>query len=110
MITRANGSSSISTLKDFTKVVAPWKRKTFSATWLSIKTPVPSFSGCSVDNAELAQELLCKGRIELKLLADTDAKVSEAYGSVENDDGKKWSARNTFIINPEGKIAQYLPE
>ncbi len=33
-------------------------------------------------------------------------KVSEAYGSVKDYDGKKMSARNTFIINPEGKIAK----
>jgi peroxiredoxin Q/BCP len=39
-------------------------------------------------------------------LEDTDAKVSEAYGSVKDYDGKTMSARNTFIINPEGKIAR----
>src|SRR5438876_4330023 len=62
--------------------------------------------GVSVDNAESHKHLCAKEGLNSKLLADTDAKVSEAYGSVENDDGKKWSARNTFIINPEGKIAR----
>ena len=59
-----------------------------------------------MDNAESHKNFCAKEGLNFKLLADTDAKVSEAYGSVENDDGKKWSARNTFIINPEGKIAR----
>jgi peroxiredoxin Q/BCP len=44
--------------------------------------------------------------LNFKLLADTDAKLSEAYGSVKDYDGKKMSVRNTFIINPDGKIAK----
>ena len=61
--------------------------------------------GVSVDNAESHKNFCAKEGLNFKLLADTDAKVSEAYGSVKDYDGKKMSARNTFIINPEGKIA-----
>jgi peroxiredoxin Q/BCP len=60
----------------------------------------------SVDNAESHKNFCAKEGLNFKLLADTDAKVSEAYGSVKDYDGKKMSARNTFIINPEGKIAR----
>ena len=62
--------------------------------------------GVSVDNAESHKNFCAKEGLNFKLLADTDAKVSEAYGSVKDYDGKKMSARNTFIINPEGKIAR----
>ena len=62
--------------------------------------------GVSVDNAESHKNFCAKEGLNFKLLADTDAKVSEAYGSVKDYDGKKMSARNTFIINPEGKIAK----
>ncbi|MGH9769155.1 MAG: redoxin domain-containing protein [Blastocatellia bacterium] len=40
------------------------------------------------------------------LLADTETKVSEAYGSVRDYSGNKLSARNTFIIDPQGKVAK----
>lgn len=62
--------------------------------------------GVSVDNAESHKNFCAKEGLNFKLLADTNAKVSEAYGSVKDYDGKKMSARNTFIINPEGKIAR----
>jgi peroxiredoxin Q/BCP len=62
--------------------------------------------GVSVDNAESHKNFCAKEGLNFKLLADTDAKVSEAYGSAKDYDGKKMSARNTFIINPEGKIAK----
>src|SRR3954467_6067335 len=62
--------------------------------------------GVSVDNAESHKNFCAKEGLNFKLLADTDAKVSEAYGSLKDYDGKKMSARNTFIINPEGKIAK----
>jgi peroxiredoxin Q/BCP len=44
--------------------------------------------------------------LNFKLLSDTEGKVSEQYGSVMEYNGMKLSARNTFIINPEGKIAK----
>jgi thioredoxin-dependent peroxiredoxin len=62
--------------------------------------------GVSVDDAESHKSFCAKEGLNFKLLADTDGKVSESYGSMKEYDGKKMSARNTFIINPEGKIAQ----
>ena len=62
--------------------------------------------GVSVDNAESHKQFCAKEGLNFKLLADTDTKVSGAYGSLKDYDGKKMSARNTFIINPEGKIVK----
>ena len=62
--------------------------------------------GVSVDTAESHQSFCEKEGLAFKLLADTETKVSNAYGSVMDYKGNKLSARNTFIINPQGKIAK----
>ena len=62
--------------------------------------------GVSVDSADSHKSFCAKEGLNFKLLADTDGKVSESYGSVKDYDGKKMSARNTFIINPEGKVVK----
>jgi thioredoxin-dependent peroxiredoxin len=62
--------------------------------------------GVSVDTAELHKSFCAKEGLNFKLLSDPDAKTSEAYGSVMEYNGSKLSARSTFIIDPEGKIAK----
>jgi thioredoxin-dependent peroxiredoxin len=62
--------------------------------------------GVSVDTAESHKEFCAKEGLSFKLLSDPDAKVSTDYGSLMEYQGKKLSARNTFIIDPNGKIAK----
>jgi peroxiredoxin Q/BCP len=62
--------------------------------------------GVSVDTADSHKSFCAKEGLNFKLLADTDAKVSEQYGSIMEYNGMKLSARNTFIIDPQGKIAK----
>ena len=62
--------------------------------------------GVSVDPTDSHKEFCAKEGLTFKLLSDTDGKVSDAYGSVMEYNGMKLSARNTFIIDPKGKIAQ----
>lgn len=62
--------------------------------------------GVSVDDAESHKNFCAKEGLNFKLLADTEAKVSNAYGSIMEYNGKQYSARNTFIIDPTGKIAK----
>jgi len=62
--------------------------------------------GVSIDNADSHKSLCEKEGLSFKLLADTDVKISEAYGSVMEYQGNKLSARNTFIIDPKGNIAK----
>lgn len=62
--------------------------------------------GVSVDSAESHKDFCTKEGLSFKLLADTDGKVSGDYGSITERNGTKFSARNTFIINPKGKIAR----
>src|SRR5258707_6995971 len=59
--------------------------------------------GVSVDTAESHKDFCAKEGLNFKLLSDPDAKVSGAYGSVMDYNGKTYSARNTFIIDPNGK-------
>jgi peroxiredoxin Q/BCP len=62
--------------------------------------------GVSVDTADSHKSFCAKEGLNFKLLSDPDAKVSTEYGSVMAYEGKTYSARNTFIIDPQGKIAK----
>lgn len=62
--------------------------------------------GVSVDTADSHQKFCTKEGLNFKLLADTDHKVSDEYGSIMNFGIKKLSARHTFIINPDGVIVK----
>ncbi|MGI9035863.1 MAG: peroxiredoxin [Pyrinomonadaceae bacterium] len=62
--------------------------------------------GVSVDTAESHKSFCAKEGLNFKLLSDADAKVSTEYGSLTDYNGTKYAARNTFIIDPKGKIAK----
>ncbi len=62
--------------------------------------------GVSVDTAESHKSFCAKEGLAFKLLSDPGAKISDFYGSVMEYKEAKLSARNTFIIDPQGKVAQ----
>ena len=62
--------------------------------------------GVSADTARSHKEFCAKEGLNFKLLADPELKAITAYGSATEFDGVKMAARNTFLINPEGKIAR----
>ena len=62
--------------------------------------------GVSFDTSESHKDFCAKEGLSFKLLADTDGAISTAYGSVMEYNGNKLSARNTFIIAPDGKVAK----
>jgi len=66
--------------------------------------------GVSVDSADSHKQFCTKEGLNFKLLADTDHKVSSAYGSLTNFGLVKFASRHTFIINPEGKVAKVFTE
>jgi len=66
--------------------------------------------GVSVDSADSHKQFCTKEGLNFKLLADTDKKVSGAYGSLTNFGVMKVAARHTFIISPEGKIVKVFTE
>jgi peroxiredoxin Q/BCP len=62
--------------------------------------------GVSVQDVQSHQQFCTKDGLTFKLLADPDKKVSEEYGSLKDYGIAKLAARNTFIINPAGKIVK----
>jgi peroxiredoxin Q/BCP len=62
--------------------------------------------GVSVDSPDSHKEFCTKEGLTFKLLADPGGKVSTQYGSTMQYQGSTMAARNTFLINPEGKIAK----
>jgi thioredoxin-dependent peroxiredoxin len=62
--------------------------------------------GVSVDSAESHKKFCAKEGLNFKLLADASHQVSKQYGSLMNFGVAKISARNTFLIDPQGKIAR----
>lgn len=62
--------------------------------------------GVSVDDVDTHGQFCEKENLSFSLLADTDVDVSRTYGSVMRLPGKLLSARNTFLIDPQGKIVR----
>src|SRR4051812_10949088 len=62
--------------------------------------------GVSVDSADSHKEFCAKEGLTFKLLADPGGKISGQYGSTMDYKGSLMAARNTFLIDPEGKIAK----
>ena len=61
--------------------------------------------GVSADTAQSHKDFCAKEGLNFKLLADPELKAVTKYGSALHD-GVKMAARNTFLIDPEGKIAR----
>jgi peroxiredoxin Q/BCP len=62
--------------------------------------------GVSVDSVDSHKKFCAKEGLNFKLLADSDGKVSRAYGSLTNLGVVKFAARHTFLIDPGGKVAR----
>jgi thioredoxin-dependent peroxiredoxin len=59
--------------------------------------------GVSVDSADSHKEFCAKEGLSFKLLADTEKKVVDQYGSLNQ---RGMASRNTFLIDPAGKVAK----
>jgi peroxiredoxin Q/BCP len=59
--------------------------------------------GVSVDSTDSHKEFCAKESLTFKLLADTDKKVVEQYGSLS---ARGVASRNTFLVDPTGHIAK----
>ncbi len=62
--------------------------------------------GVSVDSSDSHKGFCASQGLTFKLLADTDKKVVAEYGSTADHGGMVMAARNTFLIDPEGKIVK----
>lgn len=59
--------------------------------------------GASVDDTNSHQEFCTKESLTFKLLSDTEKKMVDQYGSLN---ARGMASRNTFLIDPAGKIAK----
>ncbi|MGA8531188.1 MAG: peroxiredoxin [Acidobacteriaceae bacterium] len=62
--------------------------------------------GVSVDTVDSHKQFCTKDSLTFTLLADPDKTVVEKYGSLGNFGPMQIAMRNTFLINPEGKIVK----
>ncbi len=62
--------------------------------------------GVSLDSVDSHKKFCTKEGLNFKLLADTDHKVTDSYGSLTNLGVVKFAARHTFLIDPSGNIAK----
>jgi peroxiredoxin Q/BCP len=59
--------------------------------------------GVSVDSTDSHKEFCAKESLTFRLLADTDKKIVDQYGSLGS---RGVASRNTFLIDPAGKIVK----
>jgi peroxiredoxin Q/BCP len=62
--------------------------------------------GVSVDSSKSHKQFCMKEGLSFRLLSDPGHTVIGAYGSLGSFMGKAIASRNTFLIDPEGKIAK----
>ncbi|GGG99254.1 peroxiredoxin [Silvibacterium dinghuense] len=62
--------------------------------------------GVSVDSVDSHKQFCTKDSLSFNLLADPDKNTVNAYGSLGNYMGIKIANRNTFLIDPNGKIVK----
>ncbi|MDA7438632.1 peroxiredoxin [Candidatus Pseudothioglobus singularis] len=62
--------------------------------------------GVSLDSVESHKRFADKNSLPFSLLSDESGEVSEAYDSLNNFMSFKSAKRNTFIIDPDGKVAK----
>ncbi|MEM7083542.1 MAG: peroxiredoxin [Pseudomonadota bacterium] len=63
--------------------------------------------GVSLDDVSSHEEFADKYSLPFSLLSDADKNVANAYGVLKNYGVVKYSARETFLIDPDGKIAKH---
>ena len=62
--------------------------------------------GVSVDDSASHARFAVKYKLPFTLLADRDGMVAARYGSLLNLGVLKFARRNTFLVDPQGKIAK----
>jgi peroxiredoxin Q/BCP len=62
--------------------------------------------GVSVDSTDSHKQFCTKENLTFRLLADPDKKVVKAYGSLGSFGTMEIAKRNTFLIDPTGKIVK----
>jgi thioredoxin-dependent peroxiredoxin len=78
----------------------------FRDDWQKLTALGAEVVGVSVDDAESHLEFAKEHRLPFPLLADAGGAVAARYGSIRNFGVFKLARRNTFLIDPQGRIAK----
>jgi peroxiredoxin Q/BCP len=62
--------------------------------------------GVSVDSTDSHKQFCTKDSLTFRLLSDTDHSVVSSYGSLASHNGTFMANRNTFLVNPKGKVVK----
>ena len=65
--------------------------------------------GVSLDDVASHKEFAEKHQVPFSLLADTNKEMAKAYGVLTSKMGFSYTRRDTFVIDPQGKIAKHYP-
>ncbi len=66
--------------------------------------------GISVDDVESHKEFSDKYKLPFTILADEDSKTADAYGVLRDYKLIKLASRQSFLVNPEGKIVKHYED
>ena len=66
--------------------------------------------GISVDDVDSHKEFSDKYKLPFTILADEGGKTSKAYGVLKDYKLLKLASRQSFLINPEGKIVKHYAD
>src|SRR5450432_3298434 len=91
--------------KDFTSG-CPLEAHNFERDLATYQNQSAIILGVSADTAQSHKDFCAKERLKFKFLAEPERKAVTEYGAAIEHEGVKMAARNTFLINPEGKIAR----
>lgn len=66
--------------------------------------------GISVDDVDSHKKFSDKYKLPFTILADVDGKTAKAYGVLRDYKLLKLASRQSFLINPQGKIAKHYDD
>lgn len=84
--------------------------KNFTTDYKAIEKLGAVVVGASLDNVESHKKFAKKYSIPYTLLADKDEVMANAYGVVKNIPLMHYAKRQTFIIDPKGKVAKFYED
>jgi len=66
--------------------------------------------GISVDDVDSHKEFSDKYKLPFTILADEDGKTAKAYGVLRDYKLLKLASRQSFLVDPEGKVAKHYED
>ena len=78
----------------------------FRDDWLHLQALGAEVVGVSVDTSASHQDFSQKHKLPFPLLADTQGEAAQRYGAISDWKLFKFAKRQTFVIDPNGRIAK----